>query len=147
MEPLNSVTPYIQQSQSSHSLKESVSKGEVVSSFDKKNVENQNTHIKIIKDLKENGSQNLPLSSSTILKETDLFLKVQISYINLANEDEKTEVNMSTTLGGNQDSTNNSLGLRNTPISKVLDTVEVNPEEASDSADFDFNQIEEEKTR
>ena len=36
MEPLNSVTPYIQQSQSSHSLKESVSKGAVVSSFDKK---------------------------------------------------------------------------------------------------------------
>ena len=87
------------------------------------------------------------MSSSTILKETDLFLKVQISYINLANEDEKTEVNMSPTLGGNKDSTNNSLGLRNTPISKVLDTWEVNPEEASDSADFDFNQIEEEKTR
>ena len=87
------------------------------------------------------------MSSSTILKETDLFLKVQISYINLANEDEKTEVNMSPTLGGYKDSTSNSLGLRNTPISKVLDTVEVNPEEASDSADFDFNQIEEEKTR
>ena len=147
MEPLNSVTPYIQQSQSSHSLKESVPKGEVVSSFDQKNVENQNTHIKIIKDLKENGRQDFPISSSTILKETDLFLKGQISYINLANEDEKTEVNMSPALGRNKDSTNNSLGLHNTPISKVLDTGEVNPEEASDSADFDFNQIEEEKTR
>ena len=145
---LHSVPPNFQQSQSSHSLKESVPKGEVVSIFDQKNNENQYTHTKIKEDLKKNGRQKMPTSSSTTSKETDLILKGQISYINLADEDEKTEVNLLPTLEDNLEITNNSSDLHNAPIFKVLATgEEVNPEEASDLADFDFNQIEEEKTR
>ena len=139
--PLHAGTPNFNQSQCSKSMNEYVSNGELNSSFDQIHVENQKTDFKN-KEFKENGRENLPNTSSTPLTDNDLILKGQISIIVLPNEDDIIEdENMSPALERNKDSTYNSLNFHNVSNSQSLDTGKVSP------ADFEFNQLEEEKTR
>ena len=170
-EPLHTDTPNFIISQCSNSTKENLSKGDLVSSFDQKSVENENIEMKYY-NFKKFDRQSLANNPSTTLMESEIYRRGQISFMTLENDDEITEVRLSPNLNENKDLTykmenddeikevrfspilnenkdltNKSLSSHNATISKVADGYQANPEEAIDSTDVDFKQIEEEKTR
>ena len=123
-------------------------------------------------NFKKFDRQSLANNPSTTLMESEIYRRGQISFMTLENDDEITEVRLSPNLNENKDLTykmenddeikevrfspilnenkdltNKSLSSHNATISKVADGYQANPEEAIDSTDVDFKQIEEEKTR
>ena len=123
-------------------------------------------------NFKKFDRQSLANNPSTTLMEREIYRRGQISFMTLENDDEITEVRLSPNLNENKDLTykmenddeikevrfspilnenkdltNKSLSSHNATISKVADGYQANPEEAIDSTDVDFKQIEEEKTR
>ena len=125
-------------------MKENLSKVDLVSSFDQVSVENENMEIKNQDDFQR---QSLPNNPPTTLRESELHRRGKISFITLENDDEITKVRFSPYLNENKVLSNKSLSSHTSTISQVSDGDQANPEEAIDSTDDDFKQIEEEKTR
>ena len=125
-------------------MKENLSKVDLVSSFDQVSVENENMEIKNQDDFQR---QSLPNNPPTTLRESELHRRGKISFITLENDDEITKVRFSPYLNENKVLSNKSLSSHNATISQVSDGDQANPEEAIDSTNDDFKQIEEDKTR
>ena len=90
-EPLHTDTPNFIISQCSNSTKENLSKGDLVSSFDQKSVENETIEMKYY-NFKKFDRQSLANNPSTTLMESEIYRRRQISFMTLENDDEIAEV-------------------------------------------------------
>ena len=108
------------------------------------------TEVRLSPNLNENKDLTYKMENDDEIKEVRFspILNENKDLTNkMENDDEIKEVRFSPILNENKDLTNKSLSSHNATISKVADGYQANPEEAIDSTDVDFKQIEEEKTR